>query len=63
MKGMAGKDLEAILDKLFVFGKGGPFQDLVPSIGFIIEERMPDVTGNVPGSDGSVRFPAGIPQG
>ena len=41
MEGMAWQDLEAVLHKLFVFGKGGSLQDLVPSIGFIIEKRMP----------------------
>ncbi len=52
MQGMAGEGLEAILHELFVFGKGGPLQYLIPSIGFIIEKRMtymlemyPDLVG------------------
>jgi len=56
MQGMAGEGMEAILHELFVFGKGGPLQDLVPPIGFIIEERMPDMLEMYPDLMGAARF-------
>ncbi len=42
MQCLSGKHIEAILDELLVFGKGGSFQDLISSIGCIIKEGMAD---------------------
>ena len=34
---------ETVIDKLFIFRRGCSFQDLVSTIAFIVEQRMPDI--------------------
>ena len=44
MQGLTGHKLEAVVDKGFVLGEALSFQNLIPSIGCIVEDGMPQVT-------------------
>ena len=43
VEGLAGQDLEAVVNELFVFGKGGSFEDFVAAVALVVEERVSGV--------------------
>ena len=43
VKGVAGHQLEAVVDELAVLREGGAFQDLVAAVHGVVKEGVPDV--------------------
>ena len=43
MQCLSGTNFEAVVEKLFVPGKGGPFQNFISPVVFIVEKRVFDI--------------------
>ena len=63
MQCLSGTNFEAVVDKLFVPGKGGTFQNFISPVFFIVEKRVFDIFEMSTDLMGSAGFQAALQHG